>query len=654
MEPCNRIRRSRRCHRYRGWAASGLAGVSLMALVLPAAQGAAYLPGAEADPPTGDAPAPTAPTPAEPLRGNGIEWRFGPWRTAGSIGLDARWLRFEDGGSTSQGALLFDIETASYIWQPWFMQLRLGAGLVAASDSGRDSGQNLASTGNSFTGHADLSIFPASRFPFSLRAEASDSRASGQTLGNDWRTRRLTLSQSYRPESGNDHYRVQVDASQLLSDGQRDTLVTLDADAMQLRGAHRFELGLNLADNRNDGERDRTRLASVTGRHGFHPSAMLGVDSLASWHQIKSRLGDGSLAANDFGNEVRQVSSLLTWRPRNGDLPMGLPSSTLVVGSARWVESRGIGSLAGPALTSMNATLGASTDLNAAWRIAGSVAANHIDNGIGEPADTASVNASAHWAPRLAGTLGGWRYAPSLSLAAGLTRGDEASQREFAAVQASHSVSRDVVREGQDMVSLSAAQSLSWLTDAGVVARETSATLTHSLGVVWQSLADPSQQRFASASVSDSRTHADERGSFQLLNLQWTQRTQLSRLSSWSGSLTWQASRSRLTQIDLLTGEQFDFDGHWQHFASGTLHYEQQRVFGVPRLRLSLLGAVSTQQLQRRSAGDIDAPLEYVSRSLEARLDYTVGRLEARLSARAARVDERSVAAVIARVTRRF
>ena len=24
----------------------------------------------------------------------------------------------------------------------------------------------------------------------------------------------------------------------------------------------------------------------------------------------------------------------------------------------------------------------------------------HIDNGIGEPADTASVNASAHWAPR--------------------------------------------------------------------------------------------------------------------------------------------------------------------------------------------------------------------------------------------------------------
>jgi hypothetical protein len=649
---------SRRRRQRRRWAAAS--GVAI-ALTLPAAHAASYLPGAEPDPPTGDAPATataTVATAAEPLRGNGIEWRFGPWRTAGSVGLDARWLRFEDGSTTRQGALLFDIETASYLWQPWFMQLRFGAGLVATSDSGRDSGQGLSSTGNSFTGHAEVSVFPASRFPFSLRAEATDSRASGQTLGNDWRTRRLTLSQSYRPESGNDHYHVQVDASQLLSDGQRDTLVTVDADAMQLRGAHRFELGLNLADNHTDGERDRTRLASITGRHGFHPSDALGVESLASWHQVKSRFGDGgalgNAAVNDFGSEVRQLSTLMTWRPRDGDLPVAVSPSTLVVGSARWVDARGIGSLAGPTLTSMNATLGASTELSADWRVAGSVAANHIDNGIGDPANSVSVNASANWAPRLQGTWSGWRYAPSFGVATGLTRGDEASQRDFAAVQAGHGVSRDFLRDEQDMVSLSVAQNVSWLTDAGLAARENSTTLTHSLGVVWQSLSDASQQRFASASVSDSRTYADERGSFQLVNLQWTQRTQLSRLSSWSGSVTWQATRSRLTQIDLFTGETFESDGRWQHFASGTLNYEQQRVFGVPRLRFSLLAAISSQQLQRRSAGDIDAPLEYVSRSLEARLDYAVGRLEVRLSARAARVDERSVAAVIARLTRRF
>jgi hypothetical protein len=622
-----------------------------MVVALPSVHAAAYLPGAEADPPTGDAP-PVAATPAEPLRGNGIQWTFGPWQTSGSLTLDARWLRFEDGSSTRQGALLADIEAASYVWQPWFVQLRLGAGLVAATDSGRDGGQGLSSTGNSLTGHAQVLVFPASRFPFSMRAEATDSRASGQTLGNDWRTRRLTLSQSYQPDSGNDHYHVQVDVSHLLSDTQRDTLVTVDGDAMQLRGAHRFELGMNLADNRIHDDRHRTRLTSLTARHGYHPSELLTVDSLGSWHEVRTRFRDNALAS-DFGSDVRQLSTLLTWRPRDGDLPMPVSPSTLVVGSARWVESRSIGSLSTPPLVSMNATLGLSTELTPAWRVAGSAALNSIDSDGGESASSVSLNAAANWAPRSV-QWDDWRYAPSLALNAGVTRGDAASQREFAAVQASHSISRDFVRDGQDMVSLTGSQSLGWLSDAGVAARNTSTTLTNSLGIVWQSLSDPARQRFASASISDSRTWANERGSFQLINLQWSQRTQLSRLSSWSGNLTLQATRNRLSQIDLFTGETIDSDGRWQHFASGTLNYEQQRAFGVPRLRLSVLAGVSTQQLQRRSAGDIDAPLEFVSRSLEARLDYTVGRLEARLSARAARVDDRSVAAVIARVTRRF
>ena len=124
--------------------------------------------------------------------------------------------------------------------------------------------------------------------------------------------------------------------------------------------------------------------------------------------------------------------------------------------------------------------------------------------------------------------------------------------------------------------------------------------------------------------------------------------------ASWSGSLTAQSSHARIALADTATGALLDLDGGWQHYASGTLHYEQQRLFDVPRLRFTLLAGLSTQQLLRRSAGDVDAPLSFVSRSVEARLDYTVGRLEARLSARAARVDDRSVAALIARVTRRF
>jgi hypothetical protein len=393
-------------------------------------------------------------------------------------------------------------------------------------------------------------------------------------------------------------------------------------------------------------------LASLTARHGYHPSGSLGVDTLGSWHEVRARFGD-DLLTREFGSDVRQLSTLLTWRPREGDLPVPVSPSTLVVGSARWVESQGIGSIGGPPSTGMNATLGMSTELTPNWRVAGSTALNHLDGGTGESITSMGVNATANWAPPSL-RWEDWRYAPSLALHVGAARGHEASRREFAAVQASHSASRDIVRDGQDMLSLSGAQSLGWSTDAGSAARTDSAALTHSLGLVWQSQSDAVHQRFASAAFSDSRTRSHEHGSFQIANLQWSQRTQLSRLSSWSGDLTLQTSRSRLSQVDLFTGETFRSDGRWRHFASGTLAYEQQRAFGVPRLRLSLLAGISTQQLQSRSAGDVDAPLEFVSRSVEARLDYTVGRLEARLSARAARVDDRSVAAVIARVTRRF
>ena len=92
----------------------------------------------------------------------------------------------------------------------------------------------------------------------------------------------------------------------------------------------------------------------------------------------------------------------------------------------------------------------------------------------------------------------------------------------------------------------------------------------------------------------------------------------------------------------------------WRHFYSGSISYEQQRFLQVPRLRYTLLLAANSQQIERRAAGDIDAPREHVSGSIENRVDYAIGRLQARLSARAARVDGRTVAILQARLQRSF
>lgn len=623
-----------------------------LVIAAPAAHAASYVPGSEADPPTGDTAAST--TPAEPLRGgNGIQWVFGPWRTGGTMALDLRWLRFDSGGSARQATLLADVEASSYLWQPWFAQLRVGLGFVASTDSnGQEGAARTASTGNTLTGQAQLSLFPVSRFPFSARFEATDSRTNIEALGTDLQTRRLSLLQSYRPPNGNDNYQLQIDASRLVADGRTDTLYTIDGQAQWLRGAHRFELGSNWADHRGDDDRQRTRLASITARHGWHPSGVLGVDSLASWYRTRTRYDDAVLAL-DLGSEVQQLSTLWTWRPREGDLPLAVPPNTLVVGSARWVGARTLAGGDAAKIASVNATLGASADLGAAWRLAGSVSMNQFEADDTQPARSASVHLGATWAPR-SRAFGDWRYVPSLALNGGATRGSEDSDREFASAQFSHTLVRDIEFSPTDRLTWSAAQSVGLLAERTPLEDERTATLTHTLSATWHSAGDAAQQRFASASVSDYRARNGEDGSFQLVNLQWSQRTQLSRLSSWSGSLTLQATRSRLGQTDLLGGAPLAQDDGWQHFASGSLNYEHQRAFGVPRLRFSLLAGIGTQQFARRSAGDIDAPLRFTSRYAEARLDYAIGKLDARMSARAARVDERNVAAIVARVQRRF
>jgi hypothetical protein len=631
--------------------------MSLLTLTLaaPAAQAAAYLPGAEPDPPTGDPPVSAAA--AEPLRptGLGIDWRFAPVRWSGTIAVDARWLKLETTSSRQAGAQM-DIAGATYLWQPWFVQLRFGAGFFTShdlSDGGASTGA-LSSKGTAVTADAGISVFPASRFPFELRANISDSRTSGESLGSEQRTHRLSLSQAYRPETGNDNYQLHVDASHVFAEDGRDSLVVFDGSAMLQRGAHRYEFAANHADNHRGDGSSRSLLTTLSARHGYHAGSGLDIDSLASWNRNRTRhssLGDG----DGLDTELRQLSTLATWRPRNGDLPFAVPASTQIVGSARWVEQQVGGNDNAVTASAFSATLGASADLGTDWRIAGSGSFNQFDVGSAtETHRSVSLAASLGWTPRALPFGGGWRWSPNASINGAVTRGTDDNDRNAAGLQLGHALTRDWLLVNQDALSLTITQNVGVQAESGIEGRSNSRALAHGFGLTWQQASDGSRQHFAALSASDSRGFGDESTVFQLVNLQWSQRTQLTRLSSWSGNVTLQFTRSRANADPLSSPGAPAQDGSWQRFATATLSYEQQRFWGVPRLRFTVLGGLSTQQVDRRSDGDINAPLDRVSRSLEARLDYVIGRLEARLSARAARVDDRSVASIIARVQRRF
>lgn len=629
---------------------SALAGALL--LRSPVVAAGSFEPGTEPDPPTGALPVVTT----DPVdSADEIRWEFAPLSVSGSLSLDGRWQRLDDTVRSRQGLLIGDIEFATYVWQPWFVQMRFGLGLVAARENLQEPDQPSRSTFQpATTGRFQLSVFPMSRFPFELRAEVGDSRVRGDAIGIDYRTRRLTVSQSYSPPDGETQYNLLIDhGSRTTLDGVRDVVTSLNGTATRQWDSHQLNLSAQHVASRFSETDAETRNSAVSLQHTYSRSGSLQTDSLASWN--RSAFSSGAAGGSfDATTEIRQLSTFASWRPREGepfhdeDAPLQVTSSARVVqvlqsGDGQRLDQQGV-SLA----------LGVAKDLNADWRISGSTSGSVLQ--VRRQARSHVINGTlgVAYAPASL-TLGEWRYSPTLGASVGVGTSSREPDRQTLASQAGHAVSRSYPLGDTDSMSLSFSQSIGATRDS----RQNAWTrqLVHASSVSWQGVGGESSQSYASMSVSDSRLTGDVgHSSFQLLNIQVSRRTQLSRDASWSGNLTLQGSRNRdrpgaLVPADLGGGVDADAS---QNFYSGSLTYEHQRVFGVPRLRFTAVLSLNSQQLESRALGDIDAPRELVSKSIEGRFDYAIGRLHTLMSTRWIETDKRRIASVFVRLQRQF
>jgi hypothetical protein len=691
------------------------------------AHGAAYLPGADSA--VASPSVDLTPAGINSGNGSGLRWTLAPVRSNGTVALDLRSLRLDDGSRTTQALVYNDLDLSSYIWQPWFAQLRAGLGVLAERNQRSAPGQaDTRSTSASLTGRLALAVFPASRFPFELRADLSDSRVSGDNLGADYRGQRLGLTQSWRPEIGNETLQLNIEHSRLSSVAGVDSVNFGQFTAFRQDGPHSLEFNASLTRNQredapgllNNGSSSdlATTLGALGLRHGWRPDAGLSVDSLASWNTLEighrnGSSGSGSGGTRSFGltrlgerlgldavepeqaSELRQLATTATWRPVAGSLLQ--PSSPLMVSATlRWADS-GVNNAAGndtnglplPAseqhVRSLFGSLGVSQELGRNWRLAGALAGGLVQPDHAAGRLTRNANAALSWAP-VGGLLGdAWRYTPTATLnasAGDLRRRDtEASLASAAAagvstglipgsnsadpptglrrtvgLQLEHGVSRSLpLDDGRGSLAWTLTQGLGALRASP--SAENARTLAHGASVYWQSspVTDlGTAQSYAGLSLSDARAWAPLPSRFQLVNLQFSQRQQLARHASWSGDLTVQASRTDVSQIDAFTGEMRMASPGWQRYGNGTLSYEDQRFLGVARLRWSAIVGLHTEQLERRSLGDLDAPRERITQSIENRLDYSIGRLDTRLALRHARVDGRDITALQARVQRRY
>ena len=646
-----RVRRVRRL----AWRLAGPAAAALLTLRPGAASSAAFLPGrAQADPPTGQVER-GDPALGEPAAA-GIQWGLAVPRYEGSASINGRWLRYGDGTSSALQVAAAQVDFASYVWQPWFIQVRGGAGALVAydtSDASVDSGNgSSSSTGTGLVGRLGVVVFPSSRFPFEARYELSDSRTSTDNLGTDYRAQRITLNQAYSPEAGNASLFANLELSRLaFNDGASDTLSNLRLSANQRVAAHAFELGAQYVDNARSDPQSRSSFSIVDGRYTYNPDGSLNVDTLASWNRNRLQAGPG---AGDFdaSTDVRQLSSFATWRTVEGEW-LGLPDTqAYATGSARLLDAGADFDGQAQRTRLFNAAIGGNVEWRRDWRAAGVLSATQSQIEDLSALRSASAALSLNYSPQGI-SLGSWLYSPTVGVSGGVlhTNGGEGT-RLLAGGQVTNSFSRDFGFGDAGSLALNFSQSLGAARDS--VRDEWARAIANSLSVNWQSGNDPAGQSYAGLSLSDSRVLARESGNFQMVNLQLNRRATLSRDASWSGSLTLQATRSEIDLFDALSGRRVQGSTGWQAYYSGAISYDNQRLFGVPRLRLNVLVAVNSLVLESRAEGDVDAPPDPISESAEARLDYQIGRLDARLGARLARIEGRTVTQAYFRVVRYF
>jgi hypothetical protein len=210
------------------------------------------------------------------------------------------------------------------------------------------------------------------------------------------------------------------------------------------------------------------------------------------------------------------------------------------------------------------------------------------------------------------------------------------------ALQLGHGLSRSLLLDAGSSLSMAVSQSLSssFRTGGPPVQR-----ITHSGTVSW-SLAGNEGSTYVSAGVSDARSLGDARDSFQLINLQASSNLPTGRFSSWRGSLTIQSIRqsapvvfgSPFNPVIVDTSQTVNLpQTGFVTTSTGAITYQNQRLFGIPRLRLVSDVRLNSQALLPVLSG----PLDKESASWDNSFAYGIGRTQLRMNTRMAKTNNK-------------
>ncbi len=587
---------------------------------------------------------PPASAPADAARGataaaspGWFGWGLPPVRWGGNLATEIRADKVGDQPRRLRQTEIANIKGSSYIWQPWFALVSGGLGLVTGKEfgsGGLSADQPHKTSATAVTGNGDVTLFPVSRFPFNAYFDVSDSRTSGEPATADITNTRFGMRQSYRPLEGGDNYTASFNRSTLESQSfGRDTVNALTASMNRNAGPQSFNLSGSHTGNSRSDTGERTAFSQINGRHSYRPEPELSVESLASLSGSDFRLLSAGVPTENRSN-FAQANTFATWHPEE-DSPL------YVTGGARMFRSVIANNNAGDARSlTLGANLAATYALSRQTSLAASASVTQLI------ADAANrlVTAQTAYATRIGDPVGifganyTWNAGANISNQTGLAEG----MRQNLGGQFGHNLTRSVALGENSQANFGLGQSAGASFDS-VTAR--ALTLGHSANASWRLSSGAATSTYVSLLGADSRTSGTNANQFQMINFQVSGQVQFSHSSSAAANLTVQGVRQN-TPNTPSAGMPFN--------SSGNLSYFQQRAFGVPRLRYSVLYGINESQFKSRLQGDFNAPRELVNQSFEQRLDYNLGRVAMRLSMRVARVEGRPDALVFFQMNREF
>jgi hypothetical protein len=457
----------------------------------------------------------------------------------------------------------------------------------------------------------------------------NDSRATSNNTGTQHTASRLGLSQSWRPEAGNESVSGAFDHSVLSTKEFSSVVSAVRASYSNLIPDHNYSANVSFSNNRGDIGGQHSSLLSASGSHVWRdPDEEYTVASFASLSSNEVGLLRAQ-TLDTLRSQFVQAGTSVTWLPFE-DLPVTVNGGVNIIGSntandGDTVQVLGFSGFA-------NSSYMFSQNLSAS----GGVNVQH-QRATGQGVTSIGAMGSASYSGDPI-SFGEFAY----SWGVGLGLGNQVTTSGLQSVNLSsnlqHALSRTFIASADRTLAVSASQSVSVFggrtTGEGAI-NASGTSLSHSVGVNWMERVSDAATGGASAMLFDSVSNGATQSHFRNLSLQGSLQSQLSRHSSIGVNLSLNGSQQFGTANNIGFGSGISGSGKsndepiWS--GGGGANYSHRNPFGISNLVYTAsIQMNSFQANQRVLTGDPNALSWQTGSAFQQSVDYRIGRLNFR------------------------